>query len=211
MAKPKTAAEEFETAQRQAEDVLAAEPVPASPYLTGSLEEDEQREDEQEKTLATELNQESDKNERTRIIRLEEAFTEQAALLREICKAIGGVKNPTGYSAPEDVPAPPSHLNPTIENPMRPVKFILIPTDNPHENRPQPVNLNGNQWIIPRGEIVTAPWAIMEILRTAVIDSYEYPIEGGRYLGVKHSQEPLVLSEPVYRPVRRFNLQILEG
>jgi hypothetical protein len=89
------------------------------------------------------------------------------------------------------------------------VKIYIAPHAN--ENRPITGCVNGNAFSVPYGELTTVSRAVLEVLQHAVIDTWEYPIENGRYLGVRSPDQPhMTPSLPIHRKTPRFSIMVYE-
>jgi hypothetical protein len=83
--------------------------------------------------------------------------------------------------------------------------ITVFPETDPNQNRPLTPALNGVVYTIPRGVPTRIPRKVALILEQAVIDSWEYPIENGRYVAQKADLSTLTTTLPVHRRLPRFN------
>lgn len=194
MASKKTEAELLQEAERQAEAALAHMPEPAPEYAGGDTESDEQ-------ALGAEVQAEdrrSDATDRDRLLRLEKMMESLVANL------------PQSQAAPLIVPAAPDDVPRkrkewTRDELAELLTITIFPESDPNQNRPVDVAINGQSYAIPRGVPTRVPRAVALVLEQAVVDSWEFPIENGRYVAQKSDLTTLTTTLPVHRRTPRFN------
>jgi hypothetical protein len=203
----KTEAELLQEADRQAQDALTQLGTPEQTYVGGALEFEQEQDEAEAIQLERALDRESDASDRARLLRLEECMADQAKLLMDLMQEFRSLRiHTTGTIIPAteaDLPVRSRALSDEELNQL--VTITIFADPDPKQNRPVEVTVNGQKWRIERGAPVRVPRFVVEVLEHATIDTWEYPVEGGRYVAQKTDLTPMTTSPPVHRKYPRFN------
>lgn len=140
--------------------------------LDASLEQEREEswDAEVENTRAVERDKESDAILRTQVDALMAKVEEQAAIITDLGKRVGGLTLP-GKSGSDAAQYMVNQVETLIDG--RPtVKILLQTSENPGQNWPVDVSINGKKISIPRGEIMEIPSDYVRVLQNAVVDSW---------------------------------------
>ena len=204
MATRKTEAEIKEEAERRAQDQLRQMGEAGAPYVTSS--EEQRQEDEYELQKAEEIinDRHASSAVMKRLAQMEEMFTRQQALIEKVLAKAGfqeaaapHIEEPAPIITPSAVP-----LDATV------MIFIMEDGTGPAAREPVPVSVNGDTRLIPRGEYTYVTAAELGVLRDAVYEGYEYPVQNDVPLSVKRTLATMQVSQPVPYKRARFHLMV---
>lgn len=168
--------------------------VVAEQYVSGNREQEEEAEYKARKVEEQDADKLTASMIRQMQARFEQELDKRDRLISQLTAKIGSLVIP--QSAEKEAEEFMQNRLSDVLKGKKTVKIIIQTSDNPSMNFPVFVGVNGQNWELPRGQVVEVPVAVVEVLANAKIEGLQKlvtPDGEVSTMPVKYSRFPFTL------------------